>query len=109
MTVTWRIDLRIHAARPERVDAILVARGDEWEGLDLNAAEYPADRPTTLIRWSVDQLACSASFGAFAADLATVGLGGQRGLRPGRRGRHLPRPPGPRHLAFWGPSRRGGG
>ncbi len=72
MTVTWRIDLRIHDARPERVDAILAALGDEWEGLDLNAAEYPADRPTTLITWGVDQLVCSASFEAFAADLARV-------------------------------------
>ena len=72
MTVTWRIDLRIHDARPERVDAILVALGDEWEGLDLNAVGYPADGPTTLITWGVDQLVCSASFEAFAADLAAV-------------------------------------
>ena len=72
MTTTWRIDLRISGARPERADAIIAALGEAWGETDAYADVDEEDGEATITTRGVDQIVNGASFEECAAELADV-------------------------------------
>ena len=72
MSSTWRIDLRVHGARPDGADGILAALDDAWDEIGVDGSAHEDAGEAEIACSGIEQIPAGGSFEARAAELAAI-------------------------------------